>query len=282
MDEQEELELEQEAGEAENVESEQAQPEGEGDEGQESTAETPEETGAETYVFGDEPPEEERAPEWVRDLRKSHRRTVQENRELKEKLEALTAPKPQLGPKPKLEQYDYDADQYEQALDQWYEAKRQVDAEESEKNRQKEQEQREWQGKLNEYQEKKKTLKVDDYEDSEALVTEIFSIPQQSIVVSYSDNPALMIYALGKNSSKARDLSKIQDPIKFAIALKSLEQELKVKKKTPPPPEKTLSSGSTPKSGGGSDATLERLREEASKTGDFTKVHQYRQRLKAK
>jgi len=277
---QEELELE--TDDAENVESDQEQPEVEGDKGQEDTTETPEETSAEKYVFGDEPPEEERAPEWVRDLRKSHRRTVQENRELKEKLEALTAPKPKLGPKPKLEQYDYDADQYEQALDQWYEAKRQVDAEESEKNRQKEQEQREWQGKLSEYQEKKKTLKVDDYEDSEALVTEILSVPQQSIVVSYSDNPALMIYALGKNTSKARDLSKIQDPIKFAIALKSLEQELKVKKKTPPPPEKTLSSGSTPKSGGGSDATLERLREEASKTGDFTKVHQYRQRLKAK
>jgi len=278
MDEQEELELEQETDETETPDQE--QPEVEGDKGQESTTETPEETGAETYIFGDQ--EEERAPEWVRDLRKSHRRTVQENRELKEKLEALTAPKPKLTPKPKLEQFDYDADQYEQALDQWYEAKRQVDAEESEKNRQKEQEQREWQGKLNEYQEKKKTLKVDDYEDSEALVTEILSVPQQSIVVSYSDNPALMIYALGKNTSKARDLSKIQDPIKFAIALKSLEQELKVKKKTPPPPEKTLSSGSTPKSGGGSDATLERLREEASKTGDFTKVHQYRQRLKAK
>ena len=90
-----------------------------------------------------------------------------------------------------------------------------------------------------------------------------------------ADNPALVIYALGKNPKKAKELAAITDPVKFAFAVAKLESQLKVtNRKAPPPPEKTM-RGTGPGSGA-VDSTLERLREEAARTGDMTKVIRYK------
>jgi hypothetical protein len=57
---------------------------------------------------------------------------------------------------------------------------------------------------------------------------------------------------------------------------------LKVQPRSKPPaPERGVPSGTAPVSGA-SDATLERLRLEAERTGDYTKVVRFRQQLKAK
>ena len=56
--------------------------------------------------------EKEKAPEWVRELRKSHRELKRENRELRTKLTTQTTEiKPvTLGKKPSLDDFDYDTD----------------------------------------------------------------------------------------------------------------------------------------------------------------------------
>ncbi|MCY1427445.1 hypothetical protein D9M71_432910 [compost metagenome] len=96
-----------------------------------------------------------------------------------------------------------------------------------------------------------------------------------------ADNSALVVYALGKNAAKAKELAAIKDPVKFAFAIAKLETQLKVQaKKSAPAPERTV-SGSAPKSGA-VDSSLERLREEAAKTGDYSKVTQYRKQQKEK
>jgi len=60
-----------------------------------------------------------------------------------------------------------------------------------------------------------------------------------------------------------------------------LETKLKVtSRKTAPAPEKTI-KGSGALSGS-SDSQLERLREEAARTGDMSKVVAYKQKLKRK
>ena len=76
------------------------------------------------------PPEEHtQAPEWVRELRKTNRELQRQNRELQGKLQAAPPEtKPVvIGNKPKLEDHDYDAEQYENALAKWYEDKVKVD-----------------------------------------------------------------------------------------------------------------------------------------------------------
>lgn len=229
------------------------------------------------------PPEEnQQAPGWVRELRKQHRDLQRKNRELEAKLQTTqTETKPgALGKKPTLDDYDYDADKFEAALTDWYERKRQADAE-LDKTRQAEEAQKQsWQDKLNSYSKAKAGLKVRDFEDAEATVSELLSVTQQGVVLQGADNPALVIYALGKNAKKAAEIAKIDDPVKFAFAVAKLEKELKVtNRKAAPAPERTISG--TGRVSGAVDSTLERLRADAEKTGDYTKVMQYRKQKRS-
>ena len=236
--------------------------------------------------IGEEAPpaeEEQRAPEWVRELRKANREKERRIRELEAKLQTTTQTENKpvaLGPKPKLEEFDYDADRFEQALDAWHERKRQHDLE-TEKVRQAEQQQQQaWQAKLEGYSKAKAELKVRDYEDAEAIAQEVFNVTQQGVILQGADNPALVIYALGKNPKKAADLAQINDPVKFAFAVAKLEKELKVtNRKAAPAPERVIQGSG--RVSGAVDSTLERLRAEAEKTGNYTKVLQYKRQKQA-
>jgi hypothetical protein len=111
---------------------------------------------------------------------------------------------------------------------------------------------------------------------------ETLNVTQQGVVLQGATNPALVVYALGKNPKRAKELAAITDPVRFAFAVAQLEMQLKVTPRTKPPaPERSLPAGTAPVSGG-SDTTLERLREEASRTGDMTKVVAYKRQLAAK
>jgi hypothetical protein len=228
------------------------------------------------------PPEEQaHAPGWVKELRKANREKEKRIRELEAKLTQTTEKKPViLGPKPKLEDHDYDADRFEAALADWFDRKRVADAE-AQKAQQAEQAQKQaWQEKLDGYGKAKAELRVRDFEDAEAVAQELFNITQQGVVLQGADNPALVIYALGKNPKKATELAKIEDPVKFAFAVAKLEKELKVtNRKAAPAPERMISS--TGRVSGAVDSTLERLREEAARTGNMTKVIQYKAQKRA-
>ena len=231
--------------------------------------------------IGEESPpqeEEQRAPEWVRELRKANREKERKIRELEAKLNATaTETKPvALGAKPTLESCDYDSDEYENKLAAWYEQKRQADAAEAEAAAQRDAEAKAWQDKLDSYAKARASLKVRDYEDAEAFALETFNVTQQGIVLQGSDNPALIIYALGKSQKRAKELASITDPVKFAFAVAKLETQLKVtNRKAAAAPERTITSGGG-RISGSVDSTLERLREEALKTGDLSKVMAYK------
>ena len=225
------------------------------------------------------PPEEPaHAPEWVRELRKTNRELQRQNRELQSKLQttAITETKPvTLGPKPKLEDHDYDADKFEEALANWFERKRQADEANAKQEAEVMTQQKAWQAKLDGYGKAKAELRVKDFEDAEAVAQELFNVTQQGVMLQGADNPALVVYALGKNPKKAQELAAIKDPVKFAFAVAKLEKDLKVtNRKAAPPPERVVSG--TGRVSGAVDSTLERLREEAARTGNMTKVIQYK------
>ena len=230
------------------------------------------------------PPEEQtHAPEWVRELRKTNRELQRQNRELQGKLQstAQTETKPVvLGKKPTLEEHDYDAEKFEAALADWFERKRQADESNAKQEAEVMNQQKAWQAKLDGYGKAKAELRVKDFEDAEAVAQELFSVTQQGVVLQGADNPALVIYALGKNPKKAKELSDIKDPVKFAFAVAKLEKELKVtNRRAAPPPERIVSG--TGRVSGAVDSTLERLREEAARTGNMTKVIQYKSQKRA-
>ena len=224
------------------------------------------------------PPEEQtHAPEWVRELRKTNRALQRQNRELQGKLQtAPTEIKPVvLGKKPSLEEHDYDADKFEVAMADWFDRKRLADDANTKQQAEVMTQQKAWQSKLDGYGKARAELRVKDFEEAEAVAQELFNVTQQGVVLQGADNPALVIYALGKNPKKAKELSDIKDPVKFAFAVAKLEKELKVtNRKAAPPPERILSG--TGRSSGAVDSTLERLREDAARTGNMTKVIAYK------
>ena len=272
--------------EAIEVETEATESEDETKAVQELEAEDEDDSEDEVVIsIGEEsPPQEEetRAPEWVRELRKANREKERKIRELEAKLNATaTETKPvALGAKPTLESCDYDSDEYETKLAEWYEHKRAYDAAEAEAEAQRDAEAKAWQDKLDAYAKARASLKVRDYEDAEAFALDTFDVTQQGIVLQGSDNPALIIYALGKSQKRAKELASIKDPVKFAFAVAKLETQLKVtNRKAAASPERTISTGGG-RISGSVDSTLDRLREEALKTGDMSKVMAYKRSKK--
>lgn len=233
-----------------------------------------------TVTIGDQPVEEEDqpAPGWVKDLRRKNREDQKRIRELEARLAQFT-PQPTLGKKPELDEYDYDTNRYEAALAEWIDKKRWHDHQQLQARKAEEEVNQSWQQKLEGYAQARTDIKVPDFEDAEAVVAEALNVTQQGVLIQGAENPALLIYALGKTPKKAKELASITDPVKFAFAIAKLETQLKVAKRQAPPPEKVI--GGTAPIGGAVDATLNRLRSDAERTGDYSKVLAYKRQKRA-
>lgn len=258
-----------------------------GDQDDDQNAENDEDESDEVIVsIGEEAPPPEEQPvahSWAAKMRVENRELKRKARELEERLKATTQTETKpvvLGKKPTLEDHDYDADKFEEALANWFDRKRQADEANAKQEAEVMTQQKAWQAKLDSYGKAKAELRVKDFEDAEAVAQELFNVTQQGVVLQGADNPALVIYALGRNPKKAKELSEIKDPVKFAFAVAKLEKELKVtNRRAAPPPERIVSG--TGRSSGAVDSTLERLREEAARTGNMTKVVQYKAQKRA-
>jgi hypothetical protein len=229
------------------------------------------------------------APNWVKDLRKAHREEKRKSKELERKLKEMesapartTAPTEPLGKKPTLADFDYDSDRYEAALAGWFDRERAIEQEKKLKELEAKKQDEEYRGKLSHYENAKKKLNLGDFEDAEDAVLQTLSPIQQSIILNGAVDPALMVYAIGKSKKRADELSKISDPVKFAVEIGKLETQLKVtRRSTKPAPEKVV-TGTSARNSGGVDKHLDKLRAEADKSGDRSKVVAYMRQLKAK
>ena len=185
-----------------------------------------------------------------------------------------------LGAKPTLESTGYDATKYEEELEKWHERKRKADDAEAARVAEEKAAAEKWTGKLNSYNASKGNLGVSDFQDAEEVVLGLLNPTQQGIIVQGAKDPALLIYAIGKNEQAAAELAAIKDPVEFTFAVARLEGQLKVTSKKPATaPETRISGNSRPS--GSTDSTLERLRAEAEKTGDFSKVMAYKRQKRS-
>lgn len=249
-----------------------------------------EEEGELTVQIGDDAPDAEedvsKAPQWVRDLRQAKREA---DRRIKELEAKVSGDKPKLGAKPTLAECDYDNDEYERRFDEWKEQERQHKAAEAEAEKAKEAADKRWQDKLQAVNDAKATLGVKDFDEAEETAKDALSAPfpglqaediRMNIIKQGAKNAALVIYALGKNTKRAEELAKIEDPVEFAMAVGRMEAELKVTRKPATQPEQDSVRGAG--TGAGSvDKTLDKLREKAAATGDYSEVVAYKKRKRA-
>ena len=226
---------------------------------------------------------DEDASSVIRNMRKREREKDRKLRQAERELEQLRKAQqpqtaaPELPPKPTLESCDWDEWEFEKKLIDWQKAAVEV---EKAKAKQQEQQQaliREAEAKRTAYQENAKKLKKD-FAEAEEEVVSIFDQTRQSILLEASDNPALLVYALGKNPAQLERLSKITSLAKFAAELGKLEKDLKVSKPTKPAPADTNLRSNAPASG--SSKKLAQLEADAERTGDRTKLIAYKRSLR--
>jgi len=192
------------------------------------------------------------------------------------KAAVVPAAKPALGVKPTLEGCDYDTERYDTELTGWHERRQAVEAEARQVEKEAQAQQVAWQNKVGAYTTAKSALRVQGYDEAEALVQDTLSQVQQGIILQGAENPALLVYALGRNPAKARELANITDPVQYAFAVAKLETQLKVNpKRAAPPPEREVQTGTAPTSGT-VDSQLEKLRADAALSGDYSKVFAYK------
>ena len=213
------------------------------------------------------------APEWVKKVR-------EENRELKRQLkqrESQQFEQQVLREKPTLDDHDYDSDAFEQDYAQWLTEKQQVDAQVHAERQ-----------KYQQYHERYKAdvdaikAKAPDYDEVELSVVDVLSEQKQGLLQMLVDNPAKVVYALGKNSpAQLERLSKLDD-IQFAKQIVLMEQQMSSKTKSrnqnKPKPKTHELEGAA----GGADTRLAKLEAEADRTGDRSKVAAYKKQMKSK
>ena len=255
----------------------------EDDKGEDDSEKPEEEEELIISIEGEEPPEkEEPAPKWVKDLRKKNREQAREIKKLQAQIQEEAEKKDQpieLGKKPTPEDFDYDAEATANAIVEWNERKRKLDEQAATKKKQQAEEDQAYQEKLAAYSEARSSLKVNDYEDAEETAREALNVTQQSIIIQGAKDPALIVYALGKNPQKLKQLSGINDPIQFSMEIARLETKMKVTKRTPPPPEKVV-KGTAPISGNSLKDQIEKAEARAEITRDRTEVIQLKRKLK--
>lgn len=254
-------------------------------EGENDTA--PDDADEELIVtIGEEtPPQEEidekRAPEWVRNLRTKARDQERELRELRKLRDGVEQQKQtQLGPKPSLESCDYDADLFERKLDDWKERKAVSDRQAAEVKEAEGKRQEYFASKFEAYSTRKAEVigKIKDFADVEETVLHALDDTQRGVVLAHAKDPALLLYAIGKDEKRLAELAKLSDPVEFIFAVARMETQMRTQSRKPQsPPEKSVKGSASTT---GSDKRLDQLYDEATRTGDLTKVRQYKASLK--
>lgn len=226
----------------------------------------------------DEPPEEDSSV--IKGFRTRHKAQKKEIAELREKLETTTAKPVEIGPKPTLEKCDFNNAEYENQINIWHEKKNEASRQKEKSEAEIKQRNDDWQKKLDVHGEKASALKVQDYEDKEDIVREMFDETQQGLIIDGATNSAVVVYALGKYPETAKVLAAIKNPVKFVAEMSRLEAKMNVSKRTPGtiPETKVKDSGGDLPAG---ESELDKLREEAAVSKDFSKVVAYKEKLRA-
>jgi hypothetical protein len=230
------------------------------------------------------PPQEEEqneAPDWVKDVRKQNRELHKKVKELERQTAVVEDNKPiTLSKKPSLEEFDYDSEKYETALDKWHEEKIEVNNQQNVLKKEQDKQTEAWNTTLNDYNDAKKSTKIRNYDQAEDVVKDTLSIEQQAIILKGAKkNAVLLVAAIGSNPERAKELASITDPIDFAFAVAEMGTKLKTHKKKAPNVDKKVTGGESVAIGG-SNKELERLRKDAHNSGNFSKLNAYKKKLK--
>lgn len=193
----------------------------------------------------DEHQDDEKTPQWVKDVRAEIKLLKRENRELKDKSKQPEQSKAEtvehveaLPEKPKLEDFDYDGEAFSEAIEQWTVKKSAIESEKLKKASELDELKKKHDEKVTTYNTRKAALKVKDFDVAEKAV--IDEVPQQiqSAILHYSNTPEMIVLALGRSKDLRDKAAKITDPVELGRFIGSIEAKAKIapKSKNSPAP----------------------------------------------
>ena len=230
-------------------------------------------------TFGDTGVAGEDEPEGVRNLRKRLREVETENRALKGQPKVEN-----VGPRPSLEDFEYDEDKHAEAVVAWADRKRRVDEQGEQQEQLSKAVTQDVEAGQRAYQEQRASLRLPGFEAADDKVVD--ALPElfvNAINLAAGDKAAALRFFLGNNPEQlakltALDPRKITDLIKAAAMAGAMAKEINVQRKKPMTQPETVHRGGTAPKGG--DAKLERLEREAEKTHDRTALIAYKRELR--
>lgn len=233
--------------------------------------------GEEITFAGDEDDGDDTAADLPKRLRDEIRKRDRENAALKKRVAELDQPAAtvEVGPRPTREEFDWDDDKYDAAVDDWNAKKLRAESAQAEPND-------------GEAEAKQDVERLNSgiasltYADAKEVVPEAMkalSAADQFIIASAAKDPGKLIYALAKNPARLSALLDIKNPVKKIAEIARMEMQMTVRSKAPPPPENVRSGDARVNTG--VDKEEARLEKEADRTGDRTALIQYRKKKAA-
>lgn len=234
----------------------------------------------EVLVFGDETEPRSDDTNLVKLLREEIKKRDKRIAE----TERAVRPQPvEVGKKPDLwDDCEGDPDKFESALDAWKERKATAERQQNQAKDSEERERERWEGELKRYEDGKSKLGFADVGDAEETVKASLDAMQQAVIIAAADDPAKVIYALGRHPDRLANIAAMDNPLKLAAAIARLEGQLKMVKRRKAPDPDTPERGSARVSHVSADKRLKQLEDEADRTGDRSKLVAYRRSLKEK
>lgn len=241
-----------------------------------------EEEGEEVVGFADDEPDAAPADT---DLVKHLRQQIRErDKRLSEVQRAAPAEEPiVVGDRPKMADFDYDEERFDEAIDAWDERRRAAEKQEAARTSQKQRQEEEWNKVVRGYADKKAKLRYPDVQDAEETAFAALSPTAQSLIAKHADNPALFIYAAGKSPTKLAELARIDsegDPFAIVKAVTKMEATLQTTRKAPRAPDPDTPVRGRAVTTSSVDKQLAKLEAEAEKTGDRTKIQAFKRAQK--
>lgn len=231
----------------------------------------------EELTFGDTE-EDDSAPDLPKRLREEIKKRDRELAQAKKRLAELDKPAAAIdvGERPTREQFDWDDEAYDKAIDEWNERRLQAQQQAEQPNDLQEEAKQDVQKLTTGLT----TLSYADAQEVTQSATEALTAEQQFVIASAAKEPAKLLYALGKNPDRLKALLDIRNPVKFIAEVARMETQMTTRTKTPVPPESVRQGDTRPARSG--DKELARLQKQAEASGDYTAVLAHKRKLREK
>ncbi len=228
--------------------------------------------------FGDDEEEDDSAPDLPKRLRNEIKERDRKLALAEKRIAELDKPAAPIdvGPRPTREEFDWDDEAYDAAVDAWNERKVTAQTQASEPTDLQAEAQRDVQNLTTGLA----ALTYPDKDDIVPATMEMLTPEQQFIFATAAKDPAKLIYALGKNPTRMKALLEIKNPVKFITEVARTEMQMTVKNRKAPAPEHIRTGDARP--GTATDKQLAKLEAEAQRTGDRTALIKYNKEKAAK